>query len=89
MEWIKVVKDLSTPDEYSVSHLIEMVFEGEWDEKEKGYVVTHNGDTILVKQDEVESEACAYCDNRSMEYANICIECLAEGMEEDEQRRVS
>lgn len=57
MEWIKVTKDLSTSDEYSVSHLIELVFQGEWDEKEKGYVVTHNGETYFLKQDEVEEIA--------------------------------
>jgi hypothetical protein len=81
MEWIRVVKDLSTPDEYNINHLIELVVQGEWDEKENGYIVNHLGETYLVKQDEVESAACAYCDNKSLDDAVICIDCLIDGLE--------
>ena len=81
MEWIKVVSDLSSPDEYSVAHLIGKTFQGELVTRERGYMVTDNGKQYFVMQDEVESAACAFCDDRAEENANVCLDCMIDGME--------
>jgi len=81
MEWIKVTNDLSNPDEYSVAHLIGKTFQGEWVARERGYNITENGKEYFVMQDEVESAACAFCDDIALDNANVCLDCMMDGME--------
>jgi hypothetical protein len=80
--WIRVTQDLSTLDEISIGHLVGNTYYGRWNPKEKGYMVTYNGsEWYLVKQDECESAECAFCLERAMDNANVCVNCLNAGLE--------
>lgn len=77
--YIRITRDLSTPEEAGIGHLIGMTLYGRWDSKEKMYWVTYNGlDRYWIKPDECESACCAYCDEKALDHENICYDCKME-----------